>query len=98
MNLRYYPTLWIISSPFILAFWYSPSRAPLFQSWGDVVRGWPLGYGLDQGDVRGDEYAFMVTYFDPISFCVDALIAIGIGFIYTLLLYWLNVKKNKCHY
>jgi len=62
-----------------IPFWRYSRPAPFFDVHGDVYRGWPWVYGLDQGDVRGDEWLFWVTYFQPREFAADTAVAVGCG-------------------
>ena len=62
-----------------IPFWRYSQEAPLFRAHGDVYRGWPWVYGLDQGDVIGDEWLFFITYFRPMEFMGDTAVAIACG-------------------
>ena len=70
-------TFVVFSIGFALGFWWIPSRAPFYEPWGDVYRGWPYPYGLDQGDVGGDSYAHWITYFHRAEFVRDGYAAVG---------------------
>ncbi len=71
-----------------LPFWLYSSPAPYHDSFGDVFRGWPLIYGLDQGDVGGDEWGPFTTYFHPGRFALDTLAAAMCGLPATVAVFW----------
>ena len=71
-----------------LPFWLYPSRAPFHDAHGDVYRGWPFIYGLDQGDVGGDEWGPFTTYFHPSRFAVDTLAALVAGLPVIAVILW----------
>ena len=48
-----------------LPFWLFTSPSPYSDYWGDVYRGRPYVYGLDQGDVGGDEWGRSRRTFIP---------------------------------
>ncbi len=76
MNRTFFLLMWPISVFTCLALWWVPGRGPMFDTRGDLYRGWPLPYGVDQGAVSGDGYAFFVTRFQPVPFVIDGLAAI----------------------
>ena len=83
MNARIPKWLWAIAILWHLGvavpFWQYSRPAPYFDVHGDVYRGWPLVFGLDQGDVIGDEWLFMTTYFRPGAFALDTGLAVLCG-------------------
>ncbi len=79
----------VIQVAFVLPFWlHSSSEAPYHDVHGDLSRGWPLVYGLDQGDVEGDEWGPFTTYFGPGQFAVDTAAAVACGLPATALVLW----------
>lgn len=64
--------------------------APYHSSFGDVHRGWPLVYGLDQGDVYG-EFLFLLAHFNLASFLIDIAVALSCG----LLLFGLTSVSRR---
>jgi hypothetical protein len=62
-----------------LPFWLYSSPAPYYEVYGDVYRGWPLIYGLDQGDVGGDEWGPFTAYFYLSRFLLDSVAALACG-------------------
>jgi hypothetical protein len=52
--------------------------APYHSTFGDVYRGWPLVYGLDQGDVYG-EFLFLLAHFNLAAFLIDIIVALSCG-------------------
>jgi hypothetical protein len=83
MKARFPVWLWVLLGVWHLAiaipFWRYSQPAPFFPVHGDLYRGWPYIYGLDQGDVVGDEWLFWVTYFAPVEFLLDTALAILCG-------------------
>ena len=71
---------WVLSAVAVLAatlpFWLHSSPAPYHDFHGDVSRGWPAVYGLDQGDVGGDEWGPFVTDFRPGEFALDTALGV----------------------
>ncbi len=76
----------LITLPFWL-YWYP---APFHDIHGDVYRGWPFIYGLDQGDVGGDECGPFITYFRPIAFALDTVVSVVCGLPVTGFVIWLG--------
>ncbi|MEX1229747.1 MAG: hypothetical protein WEB58_05885 [Planctomycetaceae bacterium] len=58
----------------LIPFWWHSSPGFLHDIHGDLHRGWPLVYGLDQGDVVGDGWGPFTIYFQPIKFAADTLL------------------------
>ncbi|HZZ81185.1 MAG TPA: hypothetical protein VFE62_21965 [Gemmataceae bacterium] len=73
-----------------LPFWMYTSPAPFHDVHGDLYRGWPYRYGLDQGDVGGDEWGPFTTRFQPISFAIDTAAAVGCALPATGLVLWIG--------
>lgn len=71
-----------------LPFWLYWSPAPLHPLFGDVYRGWPLIYGLDQGDFGGDELGPFTAHFRPDRFALDTAVAVGCALPLTVPLFW----------
>ena len=64
------------------------SPAPYHDFHGDVYRGWPAVYGLDQGDVGGDEWGPFVTYLHPGRLALDTLLGVACGLPPAVLVVW----------
>jgi hypothetical protein len=56
-----------------LPFWLHSSTASYHDALEDLYRGWPFIFGLDQGDVGGDDWGPFTTYFHSICFAFDTL-------------------------
>ncbi len=76
-------------------FWLHPSPTPYTEFHGDLYRGWPLIYGLDQGDVLGDEWGPLTTYFHPIAFALDTAAAVACGLPATGLVLWVGRRDRR---
>ena len=98
MKRNFSATFWVISLIIAAVLCYIPTPAPLDSRWGDVYRGWPWIYGLDQGDVKGDEYAFMTTYFHPIPFALNVMFAMSIALAISISLNWVKDIAKKNHH
>jgi hypothetical protein len=86
----------VVQVSFVLAFWLvSSSAAPSHDAFGDVYRGWPLVYGLDQGDVGGDEWGPFTTYFEPVQFAHDTAAAVACGLPAIVLVLWAGWRVRR---
>jgi hypothetical protein len=72
----------------VLPFWLHTTPAPYHAYHGDVYRGWPAIYGLDQGDVGGDEWGPFVTYLHPGRLALDTLLGVACGLPPAVLVVW----------
>ena len=83
---------WIIAMGVIVAavlpFWLFATPAPYYDYHGDLYRGWPEVYGLDQGDVGGDEWGPFVTYLRPSRLAWDTLLGVVSGLPLAVLVVW----------
>jgi hypothetical protein len=87
----------VVQVAFVLAFWLAwSSAAPYHEAFGDILRGWPLVYGLDQGDVEGDEWGPFTTYFGLAEFALDTAAAVACGLPAIALVLWAGwrVRRN----
>jgi hypothetical protein len=78
-----------------LPFWLYATPAPFHDVHRDVYRGWPFIYGLDQGDVMGDEWGPLITYFQPIPFALDTTAAVACGLPVTGLVLWIGRRVRR---
>ena len=72
----------------VLPFWLHATPAPDHEFHGDVHRGWPAIYGLDQGDVGGDEWGPFVTYLHPGRLALDTALGVACGVPPAVLVVW----------
>lgn len=90
---------WMSSAVAVLVitvpFWLHWSPAPYHDIHGDVYRGWPLPYGLDQGDVRGDDWGPFVTDFRPGRFALDTAVGVVGSVPATVLLLWAGRRSRR---
>lgn len=77
-----------------LPFWLYSAPAPYYPIHGDLYRGWPMTYGLDQGDVLGDDWGPFITYFHPLEFAIDTGAAIACGLPAVALVLWLGRSRR----
>jgi hypothetical protein len=80
----------------VLPFWLHTSPAPYHHYHGDVYRGWPEVYGLDQGDVGGDEWGPFVTYLDPRQLAWDTFLGVMCGLPPAVAVVW-GVRRLRRH-
>jgi hypothetical protein len=80
----------VVQLAIAMPFWLYATPAPYHDVHGDVGRGWPFIYGLDQGDVHGDELGPFTTYFKPDRFILDSAAAFACGLPATFLVVWLG--------
>src|SRR5262249_36319814 len=78
-----------------LPFWLYSVPAPFHDVHGDLYRGWPLIYGLDQGDVGGDEWGPVITYFEAARFALDTAAAVACGLPATGLVFWMGRRVRR---
>ena len=78
-----------------LPFWLYSTHAPFHDVHGDLYRGWPFVYGLDQGDVIGDDWGPFITYFRPIPFALDTAVAVACGLPATVLVLWIGRRVRS---
>lgn len=85
----------VVQLAITLPFWLYSSPAPYHDVYGDVYRGWPLIYGLDQGDVRGDEWGPFTAYFYLSRFALDTLAALVAGLPVTVSILWFGRRSSR---
>jgi hypothetical protein len=83
-------TAGLVQVAIALPFWLHSSPAPFHDAHGDVYRGWPLVYGLDQGDVIGDDWGPFTAYFDLARFALDTAAAVACGLPAIVLVLWVG--------
>lgn len=81
--------------PVALPLWLYSSPAPFHAVHGDLYRGWPFIYGLDQGDVIGDEWGPSITCFKPIPFALDTVAAVACALPATGLVLWIGRRVRR---
>lgn len=79
----------------VLPFWLHSVPAPFHDVHGDVYRGWPAIYGLDQGDVVGDEWGPFVTYLHPGRLVQDTAIGVGCGLPLVAVILWAGRRVRR---
>jgi hypothetical protein len=79
----------------ILPFWLLSSLAQYHALHGDVYRGWPLIYGLDQGDVGGDDFGPFITYLHPARFALDTAAGVGCALPPTVLIFVVGRRSRR---
>ena len=84
----------LVSIILVIPVWSYSRPAPYYDVWGDVYRGWPFPYGLDQGDVIG-EFLFTLAYFNPIAWVIDAILPATFGYLIFIVLKRLNPDKTE---
>lgn len=77
-----------VAIPFLC--WSRP--APYYQLYGDVYRGWPFPFGLDQGDVGGIPI-LRLAYFSWINFLADIVASIFCGLPLSFLAVWVDGRR-----